>query len=35
VYVYAHDANGKANPLRILTGAATLLNGPSGIYVGI
>jgi hypothetical protein len=34
VYVYEHDASGNAKPLRILTGSATKLDQPSGIYEG-
>jgi hypothetical protein len=34
VYVYTHDASGHVPPLRILTGAATKLSDPSGIYEG-
>jgi hypothetical protein len=34
VYVYPHDASGNAAPLRILSGPATKLNLPSGIYEG-
>jgi hypothetical protein len=34
VYVYEHDASGNATPLRVLTGSATNLDGPSGIYEG-
>jgi hypothetical protein len=34
VYVYEHDASGNATPLRVLTGPATKLDGPTGIYEG-
>jgi len=34
VYVYQHDASGNATPLRVLTGAGTHLDQPTGIYVG-
>jgi hypothetical protein len=34
VYVYNHDASGAAVPLRVLSGAATLLSAPLGIYEG-
>jgi len=34
VYVYEHDASGNATPLRILTGSATKLDQPTGIYEG-
>jgi hypothetical protein len=34
VYVYEHDASGNAAPLRVLTGSATKLDGPVGIYEG-
>lgn len=34
VYVYAYNAAGNAAPLRILTGAATRLSQPYGIYEG-
>jgi len=34
VHVYQHDASGSATPLRVLTGAATQLDQPSGILVG-
>jgi hypothetical protein len=34
VYVYQHDASGNAAPLRVLSGSATQLDQPSGIYVG-
>jgi hypothetical protein len=34
VYVYEHDASENAAPLRILTGSATKLDQPSGIYEG-
>jgi hypothetical protein len=35
VYVYEHDASGNAKPLRILSGSATKLDGPVGIYEGL
>ncbi len=35
VVVYEHDATGNAAPLRILSGPATKLNEPYGIFVGI
>jgi hypothetical protein len=34
VYVYTHDAAGRAAPLRVLSGKATNLNEPYGIYEG-
>jgi hypothetical protein len=34
VYVYTHDAAGAAGPLRVLSGLATRLNAPYGIYEG-
>jgi hypothetical protein len=34
VYVYEHDASGNETPLRVLTGSATQLDEPNGIYVG-
>jgi hypothetical protein len=34
VYVFKHDASGNAAPLRVLTGSATKLDQPSGIYEG-
>jgi hypothetical protein len=34
VYVYRHDASGSVAPLRILTGSATKLDQPTGIYEG-
>lgn len=34
VYVYTHDAAGAAAPLRVLSGSATLLDEPYGIYEG-
>jgi len=34
VYVYTHDSSGDAVPLRVLSGPATRLNGPYGIYEG-
>jgi hypothetical protein len=34
VYVYAHDASGNVAPLRVLSGKATNLDEPYGIYVG-
>jgi hypothetical protein len=34
VYVYTHSASGNAAPLRILSGPATKLNQPYGIYEG-
>jgi hypothetical protein len=34
VYVYAPSANGNAAPLRVLSGANTLLSLPYGIFVG-
>jgi len=35
VYVYAYAANGNALPERVLTGVATLLSQPFGIFIGI
>lgn len=34
IYVYTHAASGDAKPLRILTGSATKLDKPYGIYEG-
>jgi hypothetical protein len=34
VYVYAHDASGNASPLRVLSGGATKLAQPYGIFEG-
>jgi hypothetical protein len=34
VYVYQHDASGNIAPLRVLAGAATHLDQPTGILVG-
>jgi hypothetical protein len=34
VYVYTHDSTGNAAPLRVLSGPATGLRGPYGIYEG-
>jgi hypothetical protein len=34
VYVYNHDAAGAAVPLRVLSGSATQLSSPAGIYEG-
>jgi hypothetical protein len=34
VYVYPHDSSGNAAPLRVLSGPATGLSGPYGIYEG-
>jgi len=34
VYVYTHDSSGDVPPLRILSGSATKLNQPYGIYEG-
>ena len=34
VYVYTHDASGNAAPLRILSGSATKLDAPYGIFEG-
>jgi hypothetical protein len=34
VDVYAPDASGSAPPLYVLTGPATQLNKPYGIYIG-
>jgi len=34
VYVYEHDASGNAAPIRVLTGPATQLDQPAGIYEG-
>jgi hypothetical protein len=34
VYVYTHGASGNAAPLRILSGLATKLKQPFGIYEG-
>ena len=34
VYVYTHDSTGNAAPLRVLSGSATRLSGPYGIYEG-
>jgi hypothetical protein len=34
VYVYANNASGNAAPLRVLSGSATQLNTPYGIYEG-
>lgn len=34
VYVYTHDSSGDVAPLRVLTGGATKLNQPYGIYEG-
>jgi hypothetical protein len=34
VYVYTHDASGNATPLRVLSGSATKLDRPYGIYEG-
>jgi hypothetical protein len=34
VYVYTHDSSGNAPPLRALSGAATQLSSPFGIYEG-
>jgi hypothetical protein len=34
VYVYAHAASGNAAPVRVLSGSATKLDKPYGIYEG-
>jgi hypothetical protein len=34
VYVYTHDTSGNATPLRILSGSATQLNAPFGLFEG-
>ena len=34
IKVFAHDASGNVPPLRVLSGAATKLNAPYGIYEG-
>jgi hypothetical protein len=34
IYVYTQDSSGNAKPLRILSGSATKLDGPVGIYEG-
>jgi hypothetical protein len=34
VYVYNHDSSGNATPLRVLSGSATRLSSPVGIYEG-
>jgi hypothetical protein len=34
VYVYSHDASGKATPVRILSGPATQMSQPYGLYEG-